>query len=151
MQGYKNVSLFGWYTPFNFGKKSGDNSLTTNRSETQSIRSSEAMSSSAVTAAYGVGDKFRISKARSDHGNTPFLNNPESGLIPYTADSEILKSCDIRFPLKINLLALRDLADQLKNESFNTKKETARELRLISYVAPYEPPNSDVMSLLAAC
>ena len=81
----------------------------------------------------------------------PFLNKPESGLIPYTADSEILKSCDVRFPLKINLLALRDLAEQLKNESFNNKKETARELRLISYVAPYEPPNSDVMSLLAAC
>ena len=32
VQGYKNVSLFGWYTPFNFGKKSGENSLTSNRS-----------------------------------------------------------------------------------------------------------------------
>ena len=60
-------------------------------------------------------------------------------MIPYTAGSEILKSCDIRFPLKINLLALRDLAEKLKDEAFNTKKENAKLLRKVSYVAPYEP------------
>ena len=79
------------------------------------------------------------------------LKQPDKGLIPYRAESEILKSCDIQFPLKINLLALRDLAEKLKDEAFNTKKENAKLLRKISYVAPYEPQNNDVMNLLAAC
>ena len=46
------------------------------------------------------------------------------------------------------MLSLRDLAERLVYE-FQSKQ--AMELRLISYAAPYEPVNSDVASLLAAC
>ena len=72
-------------------------------------------------------------------------------MIPYSANTEILKSCDIRFPLKINLLALRNLVGRLRNEAFQKKKENAKTIRLISFVAPYEPANSDVMNLLQQC
>ena len=71
-------------------------------------------------------------------------------MIPYRGETEILKSCDVHFPLKINLLALRDLAERLKSER-KIKLETAKLLQKISYVTPYEPQNNDVMNLLAAC
>lgn len=80
----------------------------------------------------------------------PFLRDPDSGLIPYKADAEILKSCDIMFPLRINLLGLRDITKILSQEitNMNTKKGE-KPLRLISYIAPHEPANSSIMSLLA--
>ena len=56
----------------------------------------------------------------------PFLKAHNKGLIPYDADSQILRSCDIRFPLKINLLALRDLALLLRDEALNKKPKQLR-------------------------
>lgn len=79
------------------------------------------------------------------------MRQPDQAMIPYSANTEILKSCDIRFPLKINLLALRNLVGRLRNEAFQKKKENAKTIRLISFVAPYEPANSDVMNLLQQC
>ena len=114
------------------------------------VSSPENSGLDAAKASYTMGDRFRISKNKKDQGHVSFLRQPENGLIPYTADGEVLKSCDVKFPLKINLLALRDLAEILK-EDVQNKKETARELRLVNYVAPYEPVNNDIMNLLAAC
>ena len=62
-----------------------------------------------------------------------------------------MKSCDVKFPLRIRLLALRELAERLRNEAFGKKKESALDLRIISYMAPQESQNQDVMNLLAQC
>lgn len=89
-------------------------------------------------ASYSAGEKFRINRRRQEHGHVSFLKDPNRGLIPYAADCEILKSCDVHFPLKISLLALRDLTNKLQYEAFDKKKGNAKELRLISYVVPLE-------------
>lgn len=98
---------------------------------------------------YCPSEMFEMAKSLRERGNVPFLRNPDSGLVPYKADAEILKSCDIMFPLRINLLGMRELADLLRQEM--GEKDSEKELRLINYIAPYEPVNSDVMSLLAQC
>ena len=92
---------------------------------------------------------FDLAKYQRDRGNVSFLRKPDNGLVPYKADAEILKSCDIMFPLRINLLGMRELADLLRHEM--SKKDSEIELRLIHYIAPYEPVNCEIMSLLTQC
>jgi len=55
------------------------------------------------------------------HGNNPSLRDPDSGLVPYKADAEILKSCDVMFPLRINLLGMRDITKLLRQEMTTMK------------------------------
>ena len=53
------------------------------------------------------------------------------------------------FPLRINLLGVRDIAKILSQEITNmSTKDGVKELNLISYIAPYEPDNKDIMVLL---
>ena len=112
---------------------------------------SEHNSPELASASYSKGEKFQVTPHKQQHGHVPLLHEPNKGLIPYTADSEILKSCDVKFPLRIRLLALRELAERLRNEAFGKKKESALDLRIISYMAPQESQNQDVMNLLAQC
>ena len=91
-----------------------------------------------------------MSKPLQDRGNVLFLRDPDNGLIPYKADAEILKSCDIMFPLRINLLGVRDIVKRLSQEIAKMNEEKGqKELRLVNYVAPYEPINNEIMNLLA--
>jgi hypothetical protein len=43
-------------------------------------------------------------------GNVSFLKYPNQGYYSYENTCEILKSCDIYEPLKINLLAVKNLS-----------------------------------------
>ena len=101
---------------------------------------------------YYPSDVFEIEEPVKVRGNVPFLRDPDSGLIPYKAGAEILKSCDIMFPLRINLLGVRDIAKILSQEITNmSTKDGVKELNLISYIAPYEPDNKAIMAFLREC
>lgn len=134
---YKDVSIFGWYTPPNF-----------HSGQAQQQNSGSAMPG----VPYSTNETFQVDQRQQKHGSTSFLRKPSAGLVPYSADEEILKSCDIKFPLKINLLALRDMTQALiDSDALQPKKDYEPTLRLINYAAPFEPVNNDVMNLLAAC
>ena len=149
-QRYKNVSIFGWYTPLNFAPKGNENNWKQQYVSDMHSMASSNFDPTMASSQYMMGEKFSISKVKQDHGHDSFLKRPDRGLIPYKAEGEILKSCDIHFPLKINLMALRELAEKLKEIAFNNRGDVTI-MKKISYVAPYEPQNNDVMNLLAQC
>ena len=66
------------------------------------------------------------------------LRYPTQGFIPYNSGHEILKSCDINFPLKLNLLCVREIARSLKNYIGAGKIDEKELLKipLIKYVVP---------------
>ena len=69
--------------------------------------------------------------------------------MPYCTDSQILKSCDVKFPLRISLLAVRDLAQKIKDAY--GKLEDLQQIEKITYVCPQEYENENVMKLLMEC
>ena len=78
------------------------------------------------------------------------VRQPNKGLIPYNAGQEILKSCDINFPLKINLLCVRELARGLQSGVSNPKAPPFT-IPMMTYVVPQEPVCNEVQNLLAEC
>lgn len=140
-QKYKNISIFSWYTPGQFVAKS-------DRREGH-FKQPKSDSGFLSQSSYTPIEEFQVTRPLQEHGNVPMLRCPKKGMVPYQADTEILKSCDVMFPLRINLLGARDLARKLVDKAINVDKGDELVLRAITYCAPFEPVNSDVMNLLA--
>ena len=92
-QTYKKVSIFSWYMPQNLN----------NRGKEYRMRRSKEDSTGSEKVPYYPDEKFHIVKHKKMQGNNYSLQNPYQGFVPYCADDQILKSCDIKFPFKINL------------------------------------------------
>ena len=86
-------------------------------------------------------------------GNVSFLKYPNQGYYSYENTCEILKSCDIYEPLKINLLAVKNLSQTLQRfiGGKEVAKETPQAVTLMSYVVPQATMCDAVADLLADC
>ena len=92
-----------------------------------------------------------MTEKKRNQGNTPFIRYPTQGFLPYNSGHEILKSCDINFPLKLNLLCVRELARSF-SKFIHAGKVDANSLisiPMIKYVVPQEPICSEVQNLIA--
>lgn len=91
-----------------------------------------------------------ISNKKRNQGNVLAIREPNKGYIPYSAGHEILKSCDINFPLKIDLLCVRELARSLQS-GVSSPKSDAFKIPMMQYVVPQEPVCNEIQNLLAEC
>ena len=82
------------------------------------------------------------------------MKYPSHGYISYDLDGDVLQSCDIYEPLKINLLTVKNLSQALQrfvNVGKKDAKETPQNIPLMTYVVPNSELNQDVAKLLADC
>jgi hypothetical protein len=127
---YQNVSIFSWYLPNSVSQKKV-------LGETKKMP-------------YYANEKFTPSAPKQAQGCTPFLADEYAGILPYCADNDILKSCEVNFPLKLDLLACKDLASQIK-DVYGYKDQKPQEIQILKYTVPMEYQNTDVLRLLAEC
>ena len=115
------------------------------------MRRSKEDSTGSEKVPYYPDEKFHIVKHKKMQGNNYSLQNPYQGFVPYCADDQILKSCDIKFPLKINLLSVRDLVLQVKDKVYGNNQKNPVEIQKITYTTRVEYQNENIMKLLADC
>ena len=139
---YRRISLFGWYPPEGLKNQKkmvkNDQNLLDQSLITGGVTNTTVAPNYAQAFPYDTSSNFGVTEKKRNQGNTPFIRYPTQGFLPYNSGHEILKSCDINFPLKLNLLCVRELARSF-SKFIHAGKVDANSLisiPMIKYVVP---------------
>ena len=152
---YKHVSIFGWYTPATYSKeiRQGQKALGARPGIDMPALFSDPEACKPKVS-YQQEYKNPSYLRKEQEGNTCFIKAPKTGrgssFLPYTAETEVLRSCDIFMPLKISLVGVRQLAQILRTQIGSSNPP--QKVQMMSFVVPQgKAPNSAVDDLLADC